>query len=120
VRLQSQSPEHGLGRFHTKAAVGHGRLTLLLIPLKKGRITYEVLGVSDSLSQEMINIRETYAQGLDNYYHGQWDLAERAFFACLQSCSADGPSKAMLSRISFLKASSSINTWNGIWKMENK
>lgn len=81
---------------------------------------YEVLGVSDSLSQEMINIRETYAQGLDNYYRGQWDLAERAFFACLQSCSADGPSKAMLSRISFLKASSSINTWDGIWKMENK
>jgi adenylate cyclase len=81
---------------------------------------YEVLGVSDSLSQEMVNIRETYAQGLDDYYHGQWDLAERAFFACLQIYPEDGPSKAMLGRISFLKASSSINTWDGVWKMENK
>ncbi len=39
VRLQSSPSKHGLGRYYPETAAGHGCVTLLLSPLKKGRIT---------------------------------------------------------------------------------
>ena len=39
VQLQSPPPTYGLGRLHSKTAVGHGRIVLLLAAPKNGGIT---------------------------------------------------------------------------------
>ncbi|MCK6407427.1 MAG: hypothetical protein L6Q60_15625, partial [Rhodocyclaceae bacterium] len=39
LALQSRTPQYGLGRYHPKAAAGHGRIALLLAAPKNGGIT---------------------------------------------------------------------------------
>ena len=44
VVLQSRPPEYGPGRFHPKAASGHGCITRLLLgPVEIGVITLEIM-----------------------------------------------------------------------------
>ena len=48
VALQSRTSKYGIGRLYTEKAVGHGRIALLLTPVKNGGIT-RVRRVGDAI-----------------------------------------------------------------------
>lgn len=62
----------------------------------------------------------SFADALAAYREGQWDVAERAFRACLVGRSDDPPSSVYLERIAHLRESPPPNDWDGVWVFETK
>ena len=79
---------------------------------------FEIMGRKGELSPEQTRLRELYARGLADYRARQWDEAAKAFNAALEVAPGDGPSHAMLERVTTFRAHPPAENWDGAWHAE--
>ncbi|HVG51116.1 MAG TPA: adenylate/guanylate cyclase domain-containing protein, partial [Xanthobacteraceae bacterium] len=79
---------------------------------------FEIMGRKGELSPEQTRLRELYARGLADYRARQWDEAAKAFNAALEAAPGDGPSHAMLERVTTFRARPPAENWDGAWHIE--
>jgi class 3 adenylate cyclase len=81
---------------------------------------YEVMGGKDVITPQQAQVRARYAAGLTAYREQRWDEARAAFTAALEAAPDDGPSIALLARITDLKRNPPPENWDGSWRMKYK
>jgi class 3 adenylate cyclase len=81
---------------------------------------YEIMGQKDAVAPEQMQVRARYAAGLTAYRERRWDEAGAAFAAALEAAADDGPSIALLSRVTDLKQNPPPENWDGSWRMQYK
>ena len=79
-----------------------------------------MLGKAGELTKQQELLRSNYAEGIAAYRARRWEDARNAFSAALQVSPANGPSRALLSRIDHLQADPPPTGWDGSWQMEHK
>jgi adenylate cyclase len=65
---------------------------------------FELVGFRDEVSEEMLNLMETFQTGLGQYREREWERARGTFDRVLRGRGGDGPSAVYLQRISRLLA----------------
>ena len=81
---------------------------------------YEIMGRKGAVAPEQMQVRARYAAGLTAYRERRWDEAGAAFAAALEAAADDGPSIALLSRVTDLKQNPPPENWDGSWRMQYK
>ena len=81
---------------------------------------YEVMGRKDVVAPQRTQVRARYAAGLTAYRERRWDEARAEFTAALEAAPDDGPSIALLARITDLKQNPPPENWDGSWRMKSK
>jgi len=81
---------------------------------------YEIMGRKGAVAPEQMQVRARYAAGLIAYRERRWDEAGAAFAAALEAAVDDGPSIALLSRVTDLKQNPPPENWDGSWRMQYK
>jgi class 3 adenylate cyclase len=81
---------------------------------------YEIMGRKDAIAPQQAELCAHYAAGLAAYRELRWDDAGAAFAAALEAVPDDGPSVALLARISDLKQNPPPANWDGSWRMKSK
>lgn len=81
---------------------------------------YEVMGRKDVVAPQQTLVGARYAAGLTAYREQRWDEARAAFAAALEAAPDDGPSIAMLARVTDLKQNPPPENWDGSWRMKYK
>jgi class 3 adenylate cyclase len=81
---------------------------------------FEILGHKGEIAPAVAALRERFAEGLDAYRRGSWDLAESAFKGALELASNDGPSAVFLERLTRLRQEPPPGDWNGVWALKEK
>lgn len=85
---------------------------------KASSVIYEVLGESSPGSEDASWL-EAHAEGLRHYQEGRWQEATAALEQAVADRGRDGPSRALLDRMSEL-GNVPPETWDGIWSFETK
>jgi class 3 adenylate cyclase len=90
----------------------------------KGKVetehVFELLGEAGCLDDDACRARDAYAAGLEAYRSGSWDAAESGFSASLALQPRDLAARAMLDRVSHLRAQPPAGTWDGVWRFDSK
>jgi class 3 adenylate cyclase len=81
---------------------------------------FEVMGRAGALTAAQESLRSHYAEGLGAYRARRFDEARAAFNAALEAIPGDGPSRALLARITRFEASPPDEGWDGAWRLEQK
>ena len=81
---------------------------------------FEVMGRAGALTAAHENLRSHYAEGLSAYRARRFDEARAAFNAALEVVPGDGPSRALLARITRFEANPPDQGWDGAWRLEQK
>jgi adenylate cyclase len=81
---------------------------------------FEVMGRGGALTAAHESLRSHYAGGLAAYRARRFDEARTAFNAALEAVPGDGPSRAMLTRITRFEANPPDEGWDGAWRLEQK
>jgi hypothetical protein len=81
---------------------------------------YELMGSKDTLTPQQIRARAHYADGLAAYRARRWDEARASFAAAIEAAPGDGPSMALLARVTDLKQNPPPENWDGSWRFEHK
>jgi adenylate cyclase len=81
---------------------------------------YEIMGRKGAVAPEQMQVRARYAAGLTAYRERRWDEAGAAFATALEAAVDDGPSIALLSRVTDLKQNPPPENWDGSWRMQYK
>jgi class 3 adenylate cyclase len=81
---------------------------------------FEVMGRAGALTATQESLRSHYAEGLGAYRARRFDEARAAFNAALEAIPGDGPSRALLARITRFEASPPDEGWDGAWRLEQK
>jgi len=81
---------------------------------------FEVMGRSGELTAAHESLRSHYAGGLAAYRARRFDEARAAFNVALEAVPGDGPSRAMLTRITQFEANPPGEGWDGAWRLEQK
>jgi adenylate cyclase len=76
---------------------------------------YELLGMTDELSDADRQRVQAYEAGLARYRSQDWDAAEAAFRECLAIEPEDQPSHVMLERIAAFRQTPPEIGWDGVW-----
>ena len=63
---------------------------------------------------------ESFQAGLDAYRRHDWDAAEAAFKACLETDREDPAAAVYLERVAHLRAEPPAKDWDGVWVFETK
>ena len=80
---------------------------------------YELLAEDGKLKPEIEDKRDRSEQALGAYRRQDWPMAEGLFREILEKY-ADGPAKAFMERIPFLKKNPPGPGWDGVWRMTEK
>jgi adenylate cyclase len=81
---------------------------------------FELLGRKGAVENDVLALRDRYADGLSAYRGQDWGRARAAFEACLALVPDDGPSQVFLDRIGHLASSPPAHDWNGVWALTQK
>ncbi|MBN2362742.1 adenylate/guanylate cyclase domain-containing protein [candidate division WOR-3 bacterium] len=81
---------------------------------------YELLGKKNSLDRKFQSALETYRQGLDMYFSGNFGDSARLFENVLSSFPDDGPSKVLAVRSEEYIKNPPANGWTGIFELTEK
>src|ERR1700733_12332780 len=81
---------------------------------------YEIMGRKDAIAPQQTQVRAHYAAGLTAYRERRWQEAGAAFAAALEAAPDDGPSIALLARVTDLKQNPPPENWDGSWRMKDK
>ena len=81
---------------------------------------YELLAEAGELDPVLIELRETFAQGLAAYRQQDWCAASTQFEACRRLVPEDGPSAVFLERIARLREEPPPADWDGVWRLTTK
>ncbi|MDP3421554.1 MAG: adenylate/guanylate cyclase domain-containing protein, partial [Thiobacillus sp.] len=81
---------------------------------------YELLGMTDELSDADRQRVLAYEAGLAHYRAQDWDAAEAAFGECLAIEPKDQPSQVMLARVEAFRLKPPGAGWDGVWVALNK
>jgi adenylate cyclase len=81
---------------------------------------YELMGEAGALDALWIELRDTFAQGLDAYRRRDWNAAERQFVACRGLVPEDGPSSVYLNRVAGFRDAPPPVDWDGVFRLDAK
>jgi adenylate cyclase len=81
---------------------------------------YEIIGPKGALSPQQALVRTRYAEGLAAYRERRWDEARAAFAAALEAVPDDGPSIALLARVTNFSRNPPPSNWDGSWHIDYK
>ncbi|EHR03576.1 adenylate/guanylate cyclase domain-containing protein [Bradyrhizobium sp. WSM471] len=81
---------------------------------------FEVMGRAGALTAAQESLRSHYAGGLAAYRARRFDEARAGFNAALEAVPGDGPSRAMLARLTRFEANPPDEGWDGAWRLEQK
>jgi class 3 adenylate cyclase len=81
---------------------------------------HEIMGRKDALSSQQKLACERYAEGLAAYRARRWEEARAGFAAAIEAVPDDGPSIAMLARVTGFTQNPPPENWDGSWRMEYK
>jgi class 3 adenylate cyclase len=81
---------------------------------------YEIIGPKGTLSPQQTVVRTRYAEGLAAYRESRWDKARAAFAAALEAAPDDGPSIALLARVTNFSQNPPPENWDGSWHIDYK
>ena len=81
---------------------------------------YELLGKANQLSQEVMDLKKTFEEGLAAYRNRDWDAAMAHFTSCLNLKADDKPSMIYQERIRQLQAKPPSTKWIPMWKLTKK
>lgn len=81
---------------------------------------YELVGRTDSLSDERVTGYEYFDKGLFYYRLKEWAQAQTYFMSCLQHLPQDRPAQLFLDRITRLQPSDLPADWDGSWRLTQK
>jgi adenylate cyclase len=81
---------------------------------------FELLGAKGHVGEDVLRLRDHYAQALRAYRAQDWDRAEVAFRECLDLRPQDGPSPVFLDRIRTSRRATLDKQWNGVWQLTEK
>ncbi len=80
---------------------------------------FEVMGPRDAVSNEGVVILATWHEALEYYRNQQWVEVETRMRKVLKAIPTDGPAKAYLARIDWLKKNP-MKAWDGTWGFDQK
>ena len=81
---------------------------------------YELLGEVGEVGDALLDLRETFENGLADYRAGDWDRAEGAFARCLQIAPGDGPAQVFADRVRAFRLAPPAADWGGVWQSVGK
>ena len=81
---------------------------------------YELLAEAGGLDITGVELRDTFAQGLDAYRQQNWETATAQFEICRRLAPDDGPSRVYLERIAHLRCNPPPPDWDGVWRLAEK
>jgi class 3 adenylate cyclase len=81
---------------------------------------FEIMGMRMAMSQELLDLKEKYEEGLSAYLKRDWESAQRAFHHCLEIKPGDGPSETFLKRTDHFKINPPEPGWDGTWTITQK
>jgi len=81
---------------------------------------YELMGEAGALDAPWIELRHTFAQGLDAYRRRDWNGAEKQFVACRGLVPEDGPSAVYLNRVAGFRDAPPPVDWDGVFRLDAK
>lgn len=84
------------------------------------QVVYEIMGRKGQTEPSAALLQTRYAEGLAAYRARRWDDARAAFNAALEASPGDGPSKAMVERVTVLKNNPPPPDWDNAWRMDGK
>ena len=93
---------------------------LVVVGQSQPQTVYEIMSKKGELASAQETLRAHYAEGLAAYRARRWDEAGRAFTAALNAVPGDGPSMAMIARISGLAPNPPPEGWDGSWHLDSK
>jgi uncharacterized protein HemY len=93
---------------------------VVLTGRSRQQTVYEVMGRKDVVAPQQTQLRAHYAAGLTAYRERRWQEAGAAFAAALEAAPDDGPSIALLARVTDLKQNPPPESWDGSWRMKDK
>jgi adenylate cyclase len=93
---------------------------LVVVGQSQPQTVYEIMSKKGELASAQETLRARYAEGLAAYRARRWDEAGRAFTAALNAVPGDGPSMAMIARISGLAPNPPPEGWDGSWHLDSK
>jgi adenylate cyclase len=93
---------------------------LVVVGQSQPQTVYEIMSKKGELASAQETLRARYAEGLASYRARRWDEAGRAFTAALNAVPGDGPSMAMIARISGLAPNPPPEGWDGSWHLDSK
>jgi class 3 adenylate cyclase len=77
---------------------------------------YELLSHKGELDTEIVQMRDTFEDGLRLYWKQSWSKAKQHFDNCLKIKPNDGPTQLYLTRLEMFKKNPPGNNWDGVWK----
>jgi class 3 adenylate cyclase len=81
-------------------------------------VIFEIMGHKGALTPQQSASRQNYLEALVAYRDRRWEEASRALNAALEAVPGDGPSLALLRRITGFKADPPSPEWDGAWRIE--
>jgi class 3 adenylate cyclase len=81
---------------------------------------YEIIGKKGALGPQQMLACARYAEGLSAYRAMRWDEARAAFAAAIEAVPDDGPSIALLARVTTFSQNPPPESWDGTWRLEYK
>lgn len=81
---------------------------------------YELLGYTDTLTQNVLQTAACYANGLNAYRNRSWDTAILYFEEAIALSPDDGPSRTMITRCRHFQTHPPTPDWDGAHVMETK
>ena len=81
---------------------------------------FQLLGKSDDIDENMLQLTGLYAKGLELYRKRRWDDAIKYFKAALKIDPEDGPSSTLLARCSAYRDTPPEEDWDGSFAMTTK
>jgi adenylate cyclase len=81
---------------------------------------FEVMGMKGMVNNNLIDLRENFAEGLAAYRNKDWKTALQAFNTCLELIPDDGPSLTFVKRVEQFQVTPPPSDWNGTWVITQK
>jgi class 3 adenylate cyclase len=93
---------------------------VIVMGQSQAQTIYEVMSRKAALTPQQTLARTRYVEGLAAYRERRWDAARAALAAALEAVPADGPSTAMLARVTHFSQNQPPQNWDGSWHIESK
>ncbi len=127
-RLEGACKEYGtttLVAEPTVRAAGDGfefrRLDRLRVKGKSASVpVYELLGRKGAVGRSLLEARDEFERGLEEYFRRAWDQAEARFRRAAELRPEDGAASVFLERLRHLRATPPPDSWDGTYEMRTK